>query len=169
MTEQYAIVCVCVGGGEASLVAQKERICQQCRGMEFNPWVGKIPWREWLPTPVFLPEEFHGEKIPASYIPCGGKESDTAEQLVLSVYIYIYAHTNIYYFSIYQFGALDSFHILAVINNAVMNIGVHSSFWISVFVFLDISKCGITKSNDNSTFSFLRKLHIVFHSGCINL
>ena len=128
MTEQYAIVCVCVGGGEASLVAQKERICQQCRGMEFNPWVGKIPWREWLPTPVFLPEEFHGEKIPASYIPCGGKESDTAEQLVLSVYIYIYAHTNIYYFSIYQFGALDSFHILAVINNAVMNIGVHSSF-----------------------------------------
>ena len=24
---------------------------------EFNPWVGKIPWRrEWQPTPVFLPE-----------------------------------------------------------------------------------------------------------------
>ena len=124
MTEQYAIVCVCVCVW-ASLMAQKERICHQCRGTEFNPWVGKIPWRrEWLPTPVFLPAEFHGEKIPASYIPCGGKESDTAEQLVLSVYIYI----NIYSFSIYQFGALDSFHILAVINNAVMNIGVHSSF-----------------------------------------
>ena len=26
----------------------------------FNPWVGKIPWRnKWLPTPAFLPEEFH--------------------------------------------------------------------------------------------------------------
>ena len=25
---------------------------------QFDPWVGKIPWRkEWLPTPVFLPEE----------------------------------------------------------------------------------------------------------------
>ena len=24
---------------------------------EFNPWVGKIPWRrDWQPTPVFLPE-----------------------------------------------------------------------------------------------------------------
>ena len=24
----------------------------------FDPWVRKIPWRrEWLPTPVFLPEE----------------------------------------------------------------------------------------------------------------
>ena len=27
----------------------------------FNPWVGKIPQRrEWLPTPVFWPGEFHG-------------------------------------------------------------------------------------------------------------
>ena len=27
----------------------------------FDPWVGKIPWRrEWLPTPVFWPGEFHG-------------------------------------------------------------------------------------------------------------
>ena len=24
----------------------------------FNPWVGKIPWkRDWLPTPVPIPEE----------------------------------------------------------------------------------------------------------------
>ena len=29
----------------------------------FNPWVRKISWRkEWLPTPVFMPEEFHGQR-----------------------------------------------------------------------------------------------------------
>ena len=29
----------------------------------FDPWVGKIPWRrEWLPIPVFLPREFHGQR-----------------------------------------------------------------------------------------------------------
>jgi len=29
----------------------------------FNPWVGKIRWRrKWLPTPVFLPGESHGQK-----------------------------------------------------------------------------------------------------------
>jgi len=29
---------------------------------QVNPWVEKIPWRrEWLPTPVFLPGEFHGQ------------------------------------------------------------------------------------------------------------
>ena len=28
-----------------------------------NPWVGKVPWkRKWLPTLVFLPGEFHGQR-----------------------------------------------------------------------------------------------------------
>ena len=35
----------------------RESNCQ-CRRCEFNPWVMKSPWRrEWLPTPVFLPEK----------------------------------------------------------------------------------------------------------------
>ena len=39
------------------------RICQQCRTLGFNLWFGNIPWRrERLPTPVFLPGEFHGQK-----------------------------------------------------------------------------------------------------------
>ena len=45
-----------------SLVAHIVRICLQCRRPGFYFWVGKIPWkRERLPTPVFLPGEFHGE------------------------------------------------------------------------------------------------------------
>ena len=29
----------------------------------FDPWVGKTPWRrEWQPTPVFLPREYHGQR-----------------------------------------------------------------------------------------------------------
>ena len=43
-------------------------------------WVGKIPWRrEWLPTPVFLPEEFHGQRNLAGYSLWGHKESDMTE------------------------------------------------------------------------------------------
>ena len=35
----------------------------QCRRPRFNPWVRKIPWkREWQPTLVFLPGEFHGQR-----------------------------------------------------------------------------------------------------------
>ena len=42
--------------------------------------VGKIPWRrEWQPTPVFLPEEFHGQRSLVGYSPWGHRESDTTE------------------------------------------------------------------------------------------
>ena len=46
---------------------------------EFDPWVGKIPWRrERIPTAVFWPGEFHGLDNP-----WGRKESDITEQLSL--------------------------------------------------------------------------------------
>ena len=51
----------------------------------FNLWVRKIPWRrKWLPTPVFLPEEFHEQNSLAGYSPWDHKESDTTEQPTLS-------------------------------------------------------------------------------------
>jgi len=38
----------------------------------FDPCVGKISWRrEWLPTSVFLPGEFHGERSLVGYCPQG--------------------------------------------------------------------------------------------------
>ena len=47
-----------------------------------------MPWRrEWLSTPVFLPGEFHGQRI-VGYSPWGHKELDTTEQLS-------YTHTQI--------------------------------------------------------------------------
>ena len=56
----------------------------QCRRSRLDPWVGKSPWRrEWLPTPVFLPGEFHGQRSLVGYSPWGHKESGTAEQLTL--------------------------------------------------------------------------------------
>ena len=43
----------------------------------FDPWFGKIPWRkEWQPTPVFLPGEFHGQRSLAGYSCWDPKESD---------------------------------------------------------------------------------------------
>ena len=57
------------------------RICLQCRRRGFNPWVGKIPRRRaWQPTPVFLPGEPHGQRLPEGYSPHGCKESDTTEE-----------------------------------------------------------------------------------------
>ena len=52
------------------------------RRLRFDPWVGKIPQRrKWQPTPVFLPEKFHGQRNLGGYSPRGCKESDMTEQL----------------------------------------------------------------------------------------
>ena len=46
-----------------------------------DPWHGKIPWRrKWQPTPVFLPEKLHKQRILEGYCPWSSKELDT-EQL----------------------------------------------------------------------------------------
>ena len=50
--------------------------------------LGLIPWRrEWLPTPVFLPGEFHGQRNLADYGPWSCKESDMTERLTQHVYV----------------------------------------------------------------------------------
>ena len=44
-----------------------ESACQ-CRRPGFNSWVRTIPWRRaWLPTPVFLPGEFHEQRSLAGH------------------------------------------------------------------------------------------------------
>jgi len=63
-----------------------QRICLQGRKPGFDPWVRKIPWgREWLPTPVLLSGEFHGQKSLVGYSSWGSKKSDVTEQLTLSL------------------------------------------------------------------------------------
>ena len=67
-------------------------------------------------------------------------------------------------------GPLGSFHILAIVNNTAMNIGVLMFFQISVFgFFIYIPRGRNTVSKGRSTFNFFRYLYTVFHSGCTNL
>ena len=71
----------------ASLVAQMvvKNFLSTMKEIGFDPCVGKIPWRgKWQPTPVFLPEEFCGQRSLVGCSPWGHKESDTTERLSVS-------------------------------------------------------------------------------------
>ena len=64
----------------ASLEAQAAKNLPAMWRPGSNPWVRKMPWsREWLPTPVFLPGEFHGQRSLVGYSQWGHKESDLTE------------------------------------------------------------------------------------------
>ena len=72
-------------------------------------------------------------------------------QIYISHIWYIYI-SHIFFIQSSFDGHSDCFHILAIVNNAALNTGVHIFFWISVWY---IPSVGIAGSYGSSIFSFL--------------
>ena len=79
------------------------------------------------------------------------------------VYMYhkVFIHSSVH-------GHLGCFHVPAIVNSAAMNSGIHVPF--SILVSLGyMPRSGIYGSYAGFTSHFLRNLHTIFYSGCINL
>ena len=88
-TMLFALLCYTVGFPGAASGKEPTYQCRKHQKCGFDPWVGKIPWsKNWQPTPVFLPEESHGQVSQAGYSPWGHKELDITEHTCQETYMY---------------------------------------------------------------------------------
>ena len=122
--------------------------------------------RKWQPTPVFLPGESQGRQSLMGCHLWGRIESDTTEVTQQKYSIVYMCHIFLIHSSVG--GHLGCFHVLAIVNSAAMNTGVHISFQIMFFSGY-MPRSGTAGSYSSYVFSFIRNLLTVLHSGCISL
>ena len=84
MIDEAVFLDVKYATSRASLVAQLVRNlpAMQENLVQFLGWEDPLE-KEWPPTPIFWPGEFHGQRSLAGYNPWGHKELDTNEWLPL--------------------------------------------------------------------------------------
>ena len=79
----------------------------------------------------------------------------------------VYMFYNFFIYSSVD-GHLGCFHILAIVNSAAMNNGIHVSLSILVSSGY-MPSSGLAGSYGGFIPSFLRNIHTIFHNGCIYL
>ena len=108
------------GGSDGKESAGNAETQVRSLGQESPLEKGKATHYSPVLAPVFLPEEFHGQRSPVDYSPWGRKESDTTEGLTLSPFFFIGKH--------YKLGLLP----LAFLQLFIFTQSISFSMWNSI-------------------------------------
>ena len=84
------------------------------------------------------------------------------------IFIFIYTH-YIFLNQLFVDGHFGGFNVLATVNSAAINTGVHIDIQTTILFFGYAHSSGIGGLSGRSSCSFLRKLHTAFHIECTNL
>ena len=104
------------------------------------PGLGRFPWRrKWQPTPLFLPGKFNGQQSLVGYSLNLFPISLAIDNTIESTYLFIYCFWESESITCSHLGC---FHVLAMVNSAVVSTGVHVSLWIMVSFELYSVLCG---------------------------
>ena len=131
--------CPITRASHAALVVRKNSPyqCRRCMRREFSPWIMKIPWRRASqPTPVFFPEESHGQRSLEDYSSQGHQGSEMTEATQKSSYYISISslYTPIYLYFPFYFQFCTSF--LICIYRAIVNILSCIIYVLSSLIFL---------------------------------
>ena len=107
--------------------------------------------REWLPTPVFLPGELHGQRSLMGYSPWGLKKSDMTEWLTfwftllyLPIVIFVFCNeTDFFHDTIALWESLNFPYLCFFCSLFVEN----------VCMFVSVCACMLERSNEGSAFT----------------
>ena len=72
--------------------------------------------REWLPTPVFLPGEFHGQRSLGGYSPWGHKESDMTERLI-DTHTHTHTYPRVHTYTMEYYSAIKKNESFSICDN----------------------------------------------------
>ena len=136
---------------------------------DFFSYVSKIWFRFHILRDIIqyfsFPDLFHLPQC--SQVPCCCKWQDIL-YLWLNNILIVYICYNFFIHSSVN-GHLGCLHILVIVNNGALNMGMQIYFWHSIFVsFTCIPRGGIAGSYCSPTLKFLKNLHTVLHIGYTN-
>ena len=89
--------------------------------------------------------------------------------MYIHTHTYLHTHHKVFIQSFIDGQNLVYFHALAIVNNAAIDMGVQIPFQVSIFVSFGYIFLEVDLLYGSSSLNFLRNLHTVLHSGCINL